>query len=114
MDNMRFYAYHGVSQQEAAVGNYFTVGLSIEAPMGEAIDNDNLEGTIDYARVYELVKKEMDIPSKLIEHAAGRILKTLKKSFPQIKEIEISLSKQNPPMGADLQSAGVVLKETYN
>jgi dihydroneopterin aldolase len=49
----------------------------------------------------------MDIPSKLLEHACGRIVKRLFRDFPKIREIEIKLSKRNPPMGADIDSAGV-------
>ena len=40
----------------------------------------------------------MDIPSKLIEHAAGRILYALKERFPQLAAIELKLSKLNPPL----------------
>ena len=53
------------------------------------------------------LKEEIDIPSKLLEHACGRIVKRLFRDFPKISEIEIKLSKRNPPMGADIDSAGV-------
>ena len=33
LKEMKFYAYHGVSQQEKDVGNYFTVDLRITAPL---------------------------------------------------------------------------------
>jgi len=114
LNDIRFYAFHGVSSQETKVGNYFIINLIIEASFDDAVANDKLECTINYAEVYEYVKKEMEIPSKLLEHAAGRILNTLKKKFPQIKGIEISLSKQNPPLGGDIKSASIILKETYN
>ena len=49
----------------------------------------------------------MEIPSKLLEHVCGRIATRLFQEFPGIEEIEIKLSKRNPPMGADIDSAGV-------
>lgn len=114
LKTMRFYAYHGVSPQETLVGNSFIVDLIISAPIVQATLTDNLSDTINYAEIYELVKQEMSIPSKLLEHVAGRILKALKTQFPQINAIDIKVSKLNPPFGADMHSASVVLQETWN
>ena len=48
LKEMKFYAYHGVSQQEKDVGNYFTVDLRITAPLGKALHSDDLKDTINY------------------------------------------------------------------
>lgn len=114
LKEMKFYAYHGVALQEKVVGNTFIISLILTAPLQKATLSDELEDTINYASVYEVVKREMDIPSKLIEHAAGRILNALKNTFPQLEAIELKLSKLNPPFGADVYSASVILQETYN
>ena len=55
----------------------------------------------------------MDIPSKLIEHAAGRILYALKERFPELTGIELKFSKLNPPFGGDVHSASILLGETF-
>ena len=57
--------------------------------------------------MHEAVKEEMAIPSKLLEHVCGRIVKRLFHDFPAIESIDLKLSKRNPPMGADLDAAGV-------
>ena len=75
---MRFYAHHGVGEQETVVGNWFTVDLTLEAPLEGAVESDDLSATINYAEAYEVVKAEMAVPSKLIEHVAGRIMRALK------------------------------------
>ena len=49
----------------------------------------------------------MAIPSKLLEHVCGRIVKRLFHDFPAVESIDLKLSKRNPPMGADLDAAGV-------
>ncbi len=115
LDSMKFYAYHGVAQQEREVGNTFVIDLLLTASpaVERAIANDTLEDTINYATVYEVVKREMAIPSKLIEHVAGRILTALKETFPQIRAIELKLSKLNPPFGGDVRCASVILRENY-
>lgn len=110
---MTFYAYHGVAPQETRVGNTFIVDLILTAPLENAVWSDDLSDTINYATVYETVKAEMAIPSRLLEHAAGRILKALKERFPQITEVELVLSKLNPPFGGDIRSASIILKESF-
>lgn len=113
LEAMRFYAYHGVMAQETKVGNNFIVNLTLTAPLEQAVKSDELDDTINYAAVYAVVKEQMDIPSKLIEHAAGRILYALKEHFPQLTAIELKLSKLNPPFGGDVRSASILLGETF-
>lgn len=114
LKEMKFYAYHGVMEQERTVGNHFVVDLLLTAPLEKAIRSDRLEDTMNYATVYEVVKKEMEIPSRLIECVAGRILEALKSRFPQLTEVKLTLSKLNPPFGGDIRSASIILKEKFN
>lgn len=114
LEAMKFYAYHGVMPQEKKVGNNFVVNLVLTAPLEQAVRSDELDDTINYAAVYDVVKKQMEIPSKLIEHAAGRILHALKEHFPQLTAVELKLAKLNPPFGGDVYSAAVILSETYS
>lgn len=107
LERMLFFAYHGVMPQETIVGNTFRVDLKLKTNFSRAATTDEVEGTINYATVYEAVKQEMAIPSKLLEHVCNRIVKRLLEDFPAIETIEIRLSKQNPPMGADIGWAGV-------
>ncbi|MFR9165326.1 MAG: dihydroneopterin aldolase [Dysgonomonas sp.] len=109
LENVKFYARHGVSDQETTVGNSFIINLKINVDISAASVSDNLEDTLNYASVYEVVKKEMDIPSKLLEHVGGRILQSLKKNFPNIKTIELKISKQNPPIRGQVEYASVIL-----
>ena len=110
LEKMRFYAYHGVMPQETKV----VVDLILTAPLEQAVKSDELDDTINYAAVYAVVKEQMDIPSKLIEHAAGRILYALKERFPQLAAVELKLSKLNPPFGGDVHSASIILGETFS
>ena len=114
LKNIRFHAYHGVLEQENTVGNDYLVNLSLEYDFSRAIQTDELNGTINYAEVYELLKREMAKPSKLLEHVAGRIGDSLFAAYPSIKEIQLSVTKINPPMGADSDGAGVEVVLTNN
>lgn len=110
LNEMKFYSYHGVLPQENTVGAEYKVSLDIETDFNEAAATDNLDGTINYAEIHEAVKKEMNIPAKLLEHLAYRISKRLFADFPNIKSIEITIFKENPPMGADCKNVGVKVK----
>lgn len=110
LDQLRFYAYHGVDEQERRVGNEYQVDLVLKADIGEACRTDCLEGTVNYADVCQAVKQEMDIPSHLLEHVAHRVAQRIFDRFPQVEALELKLAKRTPPMGADIRSAGVVLR----
>ncbi|WP_300227388.1 dihydroneopterin aldolase [uncultured Bacteroides sp.] len=110
LDGMKFYSFHGVMPQENTVGAEYKVSLDIETDFSTAAETDSLEGTINYAEIYEAVKHEMSIPSKLLEHLAYRISKRLFNDFPAIKSIGISIFKENPPMGAESKAVGIKVK----
>lgn len=109
LENIEIFANHGVFPQETLVGNVFFVTVKIKVDVYQAAENDCLVDTVSYADVYEIIKKEMSIPSKLIEHAAKRIIDRLKNTYPQIMSVEIKLSKRNPPVGGQVECASVIL-----
>lgn len=105
--NVRFHAFHGVLPQEGIVGNDYLVNLVLDYDFSSAMQTDELQGTLNYAEVYQKVKEEMAVPSKLLEHVAGRIAHRLFSDFPEIQKLQLSITKVNPPMGADSDGAGV-------
>ena len=107
MKNVRFHACHGVMPQEQAIGADFLISVRIGYDFSKAINTDDVSDTISYADVYKLIKQEMQVPSKLLEHVAGRIVNAIKKAFPDISSVELSLTKENPPMGSDSDGAVV-------
>ena len=71
--NVRFHVFHGVLPQEGIVGNDYLVNLVLDYDFSSAMQTDELQGTLNYAEVYQKVREEMVVPSKLLEHVAGRI-----------------------------------------
>lgn len=105
--NMRFHAFHGVLPQEGIVGNDYLVNLVLDYDFSSAMKTDDLQGTLNYAEVYQKVREETAVPSKLLEHVAGRIAHRLFSDFPEIQKLQLSITKVNPPMGGDSDGAGV-------
>lgn len=108
---MRFYANHGVVEQEKMVGNWFTVDLALRLNLCQAMQTDNLTDTINYAEVYTIVEQQMKIPSKLLEHLGGRIIDALVQKFPNLRKIELRVTKQNPPFKAQIEGASVFVSK---
>ncbi|MDR1120942.1 MAG: dihydroneopterin aldolase [Dysgonamonadaceae bacterium] len=114
LTGLEFYAFHGVTEQERTVGNTFLVDISIDADLSKSMDSDRLEDTINYAKVYTLTKKEMEIPSNLLEHVAGRILHTLLNHFSAIEKTTVAIAKKNPPIEGQVDWAKVIVSQCKN
>ena len=112
LERLRFYAYHGVMEQERKVGNDFEVTIEVWYPFEKALESDNLEDTLNYATLYAIVEREMAEPSKLLERVAGRIRVAIKNEIPQVIAGVISISKLHPPFKCDMPhgSATVTVK----
>ena len=108
LHELRFYAFHGVMPQERKVGGEFLVNVKVCYPLEQAMRSDDVADTLNYAELYELVKKEMMQPSNLLEHVMGRIAEAIEKAFPKVTSVEVIIKKVNPPMGSDSKGAEVV------
>ena len=112
INGIRLHARHGVLPQEQLTGNDYSIDIRIGYDISRAIQTDDVADTLNYAEVYNTIKEEMLTPSKLIEHVAGRIANRLTAEHAEISTIVLSITKLNPPMGADCQGAGVEIHVT--
>lgn len=112
VNDIQLHAYHGVMPQEQLTGNDYLVSVSAQYPIDKAITTDDVQHTLNYAMVYDIVKEEMGISSKLVEHVAGRIAQHLMKQFAGISAVQVRITKLNPPMGAQCAGAGVEVEMT--
>ncbi len=110
LNNIEVYAYHGVFDVEQKVGQWYTVNLEIDVDFSEAAMNDDLSGTVDYSELNKIIREEMAIKSKLIEHVANRIANRILEEFPDIESGTLSIAKQNPPVKGEMESVEVVLE----
>jgi dihydroneopterin aldolase len=109
IENMEFYSFHGHFKDERIVGNKFRVDLTIETDMKLPATSDNLKDAVNYQRVYEIVKQQMEKKSHLLEHIAGRIIDAIYTEVEGINKVTVKVSKMNPPMGGKIGSVSVVL-----
>ena len=113
LNNLLFYAYHGIYETERHNGNKFTVNLTVSIPSQEGIKEDefydDIKHTVSYADLYDIVRQEMYLPCKLLETVALKIAKRIKEEFPLITEGRITIEKDRPPIEGMLGNASVTL-----
>jgi len=111
LNKMIIHAYHGVMEQERIVGNNYRIDIKISLDLSKAIESDHLDDTINYADIFSLVSEEMKIPSHLLEHVAGRIIRKIKQKYPSIAKVKIRLAKIHPPITGELHEAAVIIQK---
>lgn len=108
VNGIKLYAYHGCSPDEAIIGTNFIVDCDIDFDFTEAALTDDLSKTVDYCKVYELVKNEMAIRADLIETVVYRIHQSILKNIPIVKSVTVKLTKLDPPINGNVESTTVI------
>lgn len=111
LENIRVYAYHGCLNQETKIGSDYRVDLEVKANLKTSALSDKLSDTVDYVFLNRIVKEEMNIPSDLLETVAKRILNRIFNEGKLIKKATVWVSKQNPPIGGDVESVTIKMTD---
>ena len=110
--NIRVYAYHGCMVEEGKIGSEYRVDVSVKANLTPSANSDDLKDTVDYVHLNKIVKEEMAIRAKLLEHVALRMMKRIFKEIPLVDKAKVGVSKINPPIGGNVALVSVILKKT--
>ena len=108
---IRCYSLHGCLKEESKIGGTFEVNIDLFCDFSVAAETDALIDTIDYVKVNKIVEEEMNVPSKLIEHVAYRILRKLISSSSLILKCRVEIQKINPPIDGDVKYVSVIVEE---
>lgn len=107
INGMRFYAHHGCFEQERAIGTNFMVDLCLRTDTSKAEVSDCIDDTVNYLEVYQLVKREMQYSSNLLENVAHRIGERTLAEFAAVEWVRVKVYKMNPPLGGQMDSVSV-------
>lgn len=115
LSNMQFYGYHGLYPEENRLGQRFNVDLELYLSLREAGETDHMGDSVDYGKVFELVKQIVEgKPKNLIESVAETISKKLFESFPIIQACTIKVIKPDPPINGHYESVAVEIYREKN
>lgn len=113
LEDVKIYAYHGVLPEENIIGTYYILNLEIHTDLWKAAESDNLNDTISYADINDILHQEMQIKSKLLEHVAGRIINKINEKFSNVSYVKLKLTKTAPPMKGEMKGASIELEKSF-
>jgi dihydroneopterin aldolase len=109
LEGLEFHSFHGVYPHERESGNWFEVDIFVDTDITSAALQDDLSGTINYESLFKIVQDEMEKPSKLLETVAHNIIEDVMRELPASLQVELKISKINPPIGGKCKKASIHL-----
>lgn len=111
LHNLIFNSFHGVYEEEKLLGNTFEVNASLTFIGDDKITE--LEQTINYAVVYEIIKQRMQQATPLLETLAQDMVEAIGAFDKRVKSVSVSVEKKNPPIPNMEGSVSVHYKKDF-
>ncbi len=106
--NAVFYAYHGAFQDEQNLGGRFEVDIDMYCDFKTAAYEDNLERTVDYEKVYAVMKELVEGKKYFLIEALGyRIADGILDNFDMIRRVDVRVRKNSPPVRGVIDSVEI-------
>lgn len=112
LNNLKFYSFHGVHEEERVLGNEYEVNVEVQFHEEDGIIS-SLSQTINYTEVFDIIKKRMHIPSSLLETVVMDIGNSIHEKFDFVRHIKILLKKIHPPIEGMQGSVGVTWHKEF-
>ncbi|TFB21017.1 dihydroneopterin aldolase [Filobacillus milosensis] len=97
--DMMFYGYHGLYPEENKLGQRFTVSVELMTALKKAGETDDMNDSIHYGQVYQLVQKIVEGEAKnLVEAVAEDIAHQLFDQFDKLEACTVKVDKPGPPI----------------
>jgi 7,8-dihydroneopterin aldolase/epimerase/oxygenase len=99
IEDVRFWAQHGVSKEEQSVGAWFSVDAELTVDLRAAALSDDVGATVDYGLVMQrIVEIGTTHRVNLLERLASLMSEALLREFPA-SAVRLRLRKLTPPGG---------------
>lgn len=98
LSNMHFYGHHGVDAAERDLGGRFSFDVELVMDVTKAGETDDLNHTVDYKAVYELVADIQRPGFHLLEALALNVARGILREF-DVDEVTVRVRKQSVPLG---------------
>ena len=102
LKNIKIYAYHGCMEEEKKIGCDYLVNLVVCADLGLSCKTDELNDTVDYVALLDIVKKQMNMRANLLENVADRVVNKIISQFPSVRKAVVKIAKLNPPINGNI------------
>lgn len=95
MNQVAFYAYHGVYAEEQMLGATFYVSIEVKKYDAETINYSHLEQLYNYEYLFSIAQKHMKQAKSLIENT-GKLIFDEVQATMQADELIVEIVKPNP------------------
>ena len=109
VEGIKLYAYHGHLPEEAILGGHFLINVYVNTDTTLVEKSDELEDTVDYVKIVDVVKEQMLIRSNMIEHAAARIADNIL-LLKHVIDVKVEVEKLNVPINANFSKISATIK----
>lgn len=107
---MAFQGRHGVHERERRIPQRFEVDLELALDLRPAGTRDDLELTVDYAAVYELVRRIVESTSFRLIEALAEAIAHEALTMQRVSEVTVRVRKPDVQVGGPLAYAGVEIR----
>ena len=106
VEGIRVFSHHGHLPEEAKLGGHFIVNVWVNADTLEVEKTDDLDDTIDYVKIIDIVKEQMAIRANMIEVPAKRIVDAIL-LLQKVQKVKVEVEKIQPPIDATFDKISV-------
>lgn len=113
LNEMVFYGFHGVHDEERRLGQRFIVSATLYTDSALDAKIRNLEDTVDYTKVYDDIREIMESSQfHLLESCANTIADKLLAGYELLQKVKICIQKPSVAIQGSLRSVEVELKRS--
>ena len=101
---------HGIYTEERKYGNIFQVDVYLQVKPRGNIFNDNIQETINYKEIYEMVLETMRTPKNLLETLCWEMAQEMLQTWDTVSEVKLRVAKLRPRYMEQCEKAFVELR----
>ena len=109
VEGIKLYAYHGHLPEEAILGGHFLINVYVNAETTLVEKSDELEDTVDYVKIIDIVKEQMLIRSNMIEHPAARIADNIL-LLKHVIDVKVEVEELNVPINTNVSKISATIE----
>ena len=106
VEGIRVFGYHGHLSEEAVLGGHFVINVWVKVDTSEVEKTDDLNHTVDYVKIIDIVKEQMAIRADMIEVPTKRIVDAIL-TLNKVKKVTVEVEKVLPPIEASFDKISV-------
>lgn len=113
IEDMAFYAYHGVHEEEARLGQRFHIDVECRLDLEEAGRSDDVMKTVSYDKIVAIAAEvTTERRFNLIEALAEAISDKLLAEIPKVQSVRIRIRKPSAPIPAPSGYASIEIERS--